>query len=75
MSIAKVTGQPLVHFSHWKQADIFCPLSFSILRRSDGLGTTFCGNGATVTFLPLSSVSHFPEVVNQSWLRASKACE
>jgi hypothetical protein len=37
--MAKVTGQPLVHFWHWKQAVIFCPLAASNFLRSDGLGT------------------------------------
>ena|SRR3989304_3420089 len=34
----KVRGQPPVHFWHWKQEDIFCPLNPSIFRRSSGAG-------------------------------------
>ena len=34
-SMAKVTGHPLVHFWHWKQAEIFSPLrSSSFFRRA-----------------------------------------
>src|SRR3972149_7077592 len=39
-SMAKVTGQPLVHFWHWKQAEIFSPLRSSSFFRRAAWGAT-----------------------------------